>query len=260
MSLSLIKRAGQFWVPESLLHTARRRWYQLKFFGLQRQCPLCGSRIRSFLPHGTPVRQQALCPVCQCKEAHRLAMLYLSERTEILSRPVTMLHVAPEPALGAWLQGLSRLTYISGDLQFGVGELCLNLCRLPFGDESFDLIYSAHVLNAIPDDHAAMREVCRVLKPGGIAIMNVPLQPDAATQLPDTDSRDGRMRLCNDPHIYRIYGSDLPRRFSDIPLKIELDNYYESLVPDQRDRFGLQATPVVRCTKPSPSQASTHED
>lgn len=231
--------------------SAGRRWQQIKHFGLKRQCPLCGSRVRSFLPHGTPVREQALCPVCRCKEAHRLAYLYLSERTSLLERPTTMLHVAPEPDLSAWLRTIPQLNYVCGDLCFGVGDVCLNLCCLPFANNSFDLIYSAHVLNAIPDERAAMQEVCRVLKPGGVAIMNVPLQPGAATQEPDENSTAGRIRLCNDPDIYRIYGEDLPERFAGIPLQIELEDYYGSLPQKKCDLFGLQATPVVRCTRPT---------
>jgi SAM-dependent methyltransferase len=41
--------------------------------------------------------------------------------------------------------------------------------NLPFADNSFDLVYSWGVLHATPDTPKAVREVLRVLRPGGIA-------------------------------------------------------------------------------------------
>ncbi len=41
--------------------------------------------------------------------------------------------------------------------------------RLPFADESFDVVYSNGVLHHTPDTDAAVREIYRVLRPGGLA-------------------------------------------------------------------------------------------
>ena len=46
--------------------------------------------------------------------------------------------------------------------------------RLPFPDDTFDRIIAAEVLEHIPDDHGAMRELQRVLKPGGTIAVTVP--------------------------------------------------------------------------------------
>lgn len=49
--------------------------------------------------------------------------------------------------------------------------------RLPFEDETFDLVVSHEVFEHIPDVAAALAEVRRVLKPGGLAYINIHLFP-----------------------------------------------------------------------------------
>lgn len=46
--------------------------------------------------------------------------------------------------------------------------------RLPFEDASFDKVIASEVLEHIPSDEAAMREIARVLKPEGTAAVSVP--------------------------------------------------------------------------------------
>jgi ubiquinone/menaquinone biosynthesis C-methylase UbiE len=56
-----------------------------------------------------------------------------------------------------------RLTIMQGDAT-----------NLPFADDSFDYVVCSEVLEHLPDDDAAAREIYRVLKPGGTAIITVP--------------------------------------------------------------------------------------
>jgi SAM-dependent methyltransferase len=55
--------------------------------------------------------------------------------------------------------------------------LMLGWCdRLPFADSSFDRILCTEVLEHIPDDRATIREIVRVLRPGGTVAVSVPDQ------------------------------------------------------------------------------------
>jgi SAM-dependent methyltransferase len=48
---------------------------------------------------------------------------------------------------------------------------------LPFGPASFDLVLCLDVLEHIPDDDAALRELLRVTQPGGHLVVTVPAYP-----------------------------------------------------------------------------------
>lgn len=47
-------------------------------------------------------------------------------------------------------------------------------CALPFPDGTFDRVIASEVLEHVPDDQAALRELCRVLRPGGTLAATVP--------------------------------------------------------------------------------------
>lgn len=72
-----------------------------------------------------------------------------------LDADVERLHCAEEHGIRAEL--------VRGDAQ-----------RLPLADDSFDAVLMTEVLEHIPDDAAALSEVLRVLRPGGVLALSVP--------------------------------------------------------------------------------------
>jgi ubiquinone/menaquinone biosynthesis C-methylase UbiE len=62
----------------------------------------------------------------------------------------------------------------SGDPPRALGWVRGNGLRLPFADATFDRIICAEVLEHVPDYRAVLREIRRVLKPGGLLAVSVP--------------------------------------------------------------------------------------
>lgn len=62
------------------------------------------------------------------------------------------------------------------------GVLCVDLCNMPFEDNTFDFVISEDVLEHIEGYEKALREIFRVLKPGGKHIFTVPLHEGRKTE------------------------------------------------------------------------------
>lgn len=60
------------------------------------------------------------------------------------------------------------------DVERFAGTLRGDATCLPFADQSFDCVVTSEVLEHIHDDRAALRELVRVLKPGGVFAATVP--------------------------------------------------------------------------------------
>ena len=90
-------------------------------------------------------------------------------------RPKRLLHVAPKRQLSALLASVPDVTYVSMDLMSKRAMVRPEITRLSFPNRSFDVIYCSHVLEHVPDDTAAMRELRRVLRPSGWAILQAPV-------------------------------------------------------------------------------------
>ena len=63
-----------------------------------------------------------------------------------------------------------------GEIPEGTTVTCVNgdATKLPFPDDHFDKIIASEVLEHVPDDIAAYRELARVLKPGGTMAVTIP--------------------------------------------------------------------------------------
>ena len=121
------------------------------------------------------VRTYAICPDCGAAERHRLqAKVFDAILPPFLPQTKAALHVAPEPFFTDLLRRQFAV-YKTTDLTHSTVDIKADLCRLPLDDGSFDFVFASHVLEHIPDDRAAIREIHRILKPNGMAVLPVPI-------------------------------------------------------------------------------------
>ncbi len=143
------------------------------------ECPCCGARLRRFIEYPS-----LYCPRCGSYERHRLLALQLRERPALLAPPIKLLQVSPDRPLERLVTraGIER---VSIDVDNPQVELEMDVRELTFEDGSFDAALALHVLCEVDERERALSELHRVLRRGGHAILQVPVdgQPGLLAEL-----------------------------------------------------------------------------
>ena len=176
----------------------RRRMKLSSYLGNEYRCPVCEVRLRAFKPvwksYGKEVEKYGWvhsgaametfnlaaysCPACDASDRERLTALYLDGifRSFDQKRFHRLLEFGPAHALHKKLHSYPFIAYRSADLYRPDVEDRVDLTDMAsYADDLVDIFLCSHVLEHIPDDGKAMRELYRILKPGGLGIVLVPL-------------------------------------------------------------------------------------
>jgi SAM-dependent methyltransferase len=178
-------------IPQPIRFGLRRLYHR----GSGATCVLCGNGVRAFVSHGGDAevldrrkvvggmrRENDRCPVCHGCDRTRMMMLWL-EQAGLDGGGARILHIAPDLGLYLWLRRQDGVEYVGSDIDAARYRHIENmhtadLTRMPFPDDDFDLVICSHVLEHVPDDAAAMREILRILRPGGRALLLTPYAQD----------------------------------------------------------------------------------
>ena len=242
-------------IPVKYHPQARHIYWNLKsyrYIGNKYVCPCCNGHFRKFLPHGVNPRANAKCPKCGSLERHRLLWLYLKNRTNFFSDKLKVLDIAPMQFFQEKCKKLPNLDYVSADISSPLAMIKMDITNINLPDNQFDCIICYHVLEHIPDDQKAMRELYRVLKPGGWAILQSPIDFNRDKTYEDQNILlpDERERIFGQKDHVRIYGRNYKNRLERAGFTITLDNYIEELGDDKIKKYGLMKDEIIYfCTK-----------
>ena len=217
----------------------------------QAVCVCCGWSGEEFAPFGLTPRPNAQCPECGSLERHRLVYMYLRAETTVFAKPVRVLHVAPEPALARLFKAAPNVEYVTTDLSDIHVTIRMDITDILFRDDVFDCVVCNHVLEHVPDDRAAMREMLRVLKPDGFAILQVPVYDMPATieDLEATTDED-RLRLYGQRDHVRKYGGDYPDRLREAGFDLTVERYPPDFTREEAVKYGFGTANIYLCRKP----------
>jgi SAM-dependent methyltransferase len=223
-------------------------------YGTRYECPLCGYKAKDLAPIGLnlPVlkakqvvgagRRNARCYKCNSTDRERLVYTYLKHELNIFEdKKIRILHLAPEKNLSLALRKAGFKEYLCGDL-FTKGYVYpnyvqnMNVLDIPYENDYFELVICNHLLEHVPTDLEAMKEILRVLKPGGKAILQVPISKNSDTTYEEfsiTEPKEREAAFGKFDHV-RIYGQDYPERLTQAGFTVERINISEKF-----NRYGL---------------------
>lgn len=187
----------------------------LLYRGNNVECPVCEHSFRKFLSYGSDVahRENVLCPYDLTLERHRLMWLYLRDASNFFSaEKLDVLHIAPEQCFHKRFKQQKNLNYLTGDLVSPIADLHFDLHNIPLEDNRFDVIFCNHVLEHVDDALQCMRELHRVMKPGGWGIMQVPQDLSRAETYEDptiVTPEEREKHFWQKDHV-RLFGRDYP--------------------------------------------------
>ena len=223
------------------------------------ECPCCGWTGFDFFADDTVIfwLPHVFCPECGSHERQRMLQLYIQRHDPRLSETEgALLHFAAEADLRKLIRANEKLKYFSTDIDPlvikrrcapGTGFMA-DIQRLGVKTEALDLVFCLDVLEHVRQDRDAIRELKRVLKPGGIAYIMVPF--DMA--LDETEEWE----VPNPDIHYHIWA------YATADFKCRLDCFdYQEIKPDtflsaaERARFRIPPKEIIyRCVKPVDSE------
>ena len=234
------------------------------YAGSEVYCPVCQRHLRKFVPSklestlGPPAQQPAgspgdpslACPACGSLTRHRLLILFLANCTDVLERPLRMLHFAPEPCLHDRFRASPHLDYVAADLDAGrpMIDVAADITAIPFPDDSFDVAIASHVLEHVPDDVRALRELRRVLRPAGRAFLQHPIDPSRKRTYEDATivDPDERRRAFGQHDHVRVYAEDFGERVRGAGFSVDLVRYRDRVSAEEARRCALRESGPLR--------------
>jgi SAM-dependent methyltransferase len=207
---------------------------QFAYKKLAHDCPICGYH-GIFIGVGRPPRWDARCLQCGSRERHRLLHLWVTEGGGNRLAGKRILHFAPEKTVMRQMRG--NPLYETADLHQKGATHKVDISRIDLPDASYDIVMAHHVLEHVDQDRAAMRELFRLLKPGGVALLSTPINPsrretyeNPAITVPEQRSA----HFGNEDHK-RYYGLDFADRLAEAGFRVETFR----MPPSEEVRYGL---------------------
>jgi SAM-dependent methyltransferase len=205
-------------------------------------CPVCnytGGFVTVSPPTGA--RANAQCPRCCSLERHRLQYLVFDDlKKSVDFSTKSCLHIAPE---NFFREHFSRVfsKYHTADLCAKNVDFNFDLCDIPLEGSSYDFVYASHVLEHIADDTKALKEIKRILKPGGIAVLPVPIVSNQTIEYSEPNPNE-------EMHV-RAPGPDYFKRYEIIFSRVDIfssscfEGKYQTWVFEDRSVYPTATSP-----------------
>lgn len=241
----MLKKIYKQLVSEKQRLTIRRGLNKIQsacYRGNNFTCNLCGRSFRRFKPKGNwDVRPNAECPYCGSVERTRLLLFYLQRETDLFTRENYLLHIAPHWQLRKIFRQSKNIHYTNGDLNKACADEQIDITAIPYPNNHFDYIICSHVLGHVPNESLAIREMHRVLKPEGTALILTLIDWNNPVTYESDQVKTSQQRLeeYSEPDLVRLHGADFADRLRKEGFTVEIINYTQAMSEEENKRYSL---------------------
>lgn len=204
-------------------------------------CGWCGARFLPFLTVTGPVFH-VRCPRCNSRERHRGHRIIYERNLGFQERKGRLLYFAPECNV-SYFRANPHLDVRTSEYPDGDADYHVDMTAIEFPDASWDYVVAHRVVEHLRDDRLGMRELFRILRPGGLAILSVPICDELERTIeygsPNPDEHE---------HYYN-YGRDFAARIPS-EFQVQALRFSELFSAEQFARHGLIEDQLFVCRKP----------
>ena len=130
--------------------------------------------------------------------------------------------------------------YTTADIDSPIADLKLDVTNIELPDNQYDVVICNHVLEHVNDVNKAFSEIRRILKPGGWAILLVPINPNVDTwEDPTITDPEERKRNFGQYDHVRQFGRDYAQVLEKAGFTVDADRLFYELTEEQRQRMRL---------------------
>jgi len=241
---SALKKFAKALIPKRLLYKYEvqlRSLFAFQYRGNKYKCNICDHSFKKFIPLD---QKDMLCPFCGSRSRTRRLYQLIENRSLINGK---VLHFSPSRSLYRVLKNVDSIEYFSSDYEDEfIAEYHHDITNIDCGDDTFDLIICYHILEHIIEDEKAMRELHRVLRPGGICFIQTPFQKGKDIYEDySIDSEEERLKAFGQEDHVRVYSvKGLANRLAQNSFnKIEIEEFEENAY------FGLKNETIITVSK-----------
>ncbi|MBD3201266.1 MAG: methyltransferase domain-containing protein [Candidatus Lokiarchaeota archaeon] len=219
----------------------------IPFLGQGYYCPICEKHFRKFIEFSSSQHKFIICPRDGSRKRQRLIWLFLKKYTKLFKNSLKLLYVAPVYCFDTRFKKMKNIDYYSIDLFSSNAMYKMDLTKLKFKSKSFDAVICNHVLEHIEDDILAIKEIYRVLKIDGWALITVPIDIGLEKTFENKKIQTAQERLLfygQKDHL-RLYGKDFRERLDIVGFNVSQINFSEKLNNQSLSQCGLNEEEII---------------
>ena len=240
--------------------------------GSNKKCYVCNKELGHFIKFGGGWKNVPLwirnielvgsdvdnfyCPFCGSHDRERhLFMFFDKLKMWDKIREANILHFAPEGHLSKKIEEYSPMKYIKADLFPSDKSIeKIDAINMPYKDSTFDILIFNHILEHIPDYMKALKEIYRVLKPNGIAILQTPYSKILKKNFEDEGINTDELRLFfygQEDHVRIFSEKQFIQGLNDAGFILEIIKHDDFFSDSDSLYFGVNKhEDFIKVTKP----------